>query len=233
MTVTFEKSEHEAPHIKTFYFKPEKPVRYTAGQFIELTLPHDQPDDRGIKRYFTLSSSPMDDLLTITTKIVSDNSSFKRTLNELKKGARVTMAEPMGDFVLPKDPSIPLVFVAGGMGITPYHSIFRWQHDMNETRDIRFLYAVSQEDDIIFQDTFDDVGVHATIIVSEPSSAWGGERGHLTAEHILKLAEPAPDALIYMAGPEPMIESLEKDLHKLDIPKQRLVLDFFPGYQPV
>lgn len=233
MTVTFERAEQEAPQIKTFYFKPDTPVRYTAGQFIELTLPHDQPDDRGTKRWFTLSSSPADDLLSITTKMVKDSSSFKQALERLRKGDRVHMAEPMGDFVLPKDTSIPLLFVAGGMGITPFHSILRWLPTAKETRDIRLLHAVSREDDIVFQDTFRDAGVHATIIVREPSSAWGGERGQLTAEHILKIAEPSSGTMIYIAGPEPMVETLEAGLLKLGCPKDRLVLDFFPGYKPV
>ena len=58
MQVTFEHSRAEAETIRTFYFRPVTPVQYTAGQFIELTLPHERPDKRGMKRWFTLSSAP-------------------------------------------------------------------------------------------------------------------------------------------------------------------------------
>ena len=234
MQVIFDHSAPEADNIKTFYFKPEKPVHYTAGQFIELTIPHKNPDERGIKHWFTLSSPPTDELLSITTKFASDRSStFKKALFKLKPGTELRMADPMGDFVLPKLIQTPLIFVAGGIGVTPFHSMLAWLAATRETRPIKLLYAVRSEDEIIFQETFDKAGQHATIIVSQPSAAWGGERGQLTAELILGLEKPSDDTLIYVSGPEPMVESLEKDLKKAGIQKHQLVLDFFPGYTGV
>jgi ferredoxin-NADP reductase len=123
--------------------------------------------------------------------------------------------------------------VAGGIGLTPFHSIFEWLADHNEQRNIRFLYGVRNEDEIIFEGTFRRAGIHATIVVSEPSEAWGGERGRLNAEMILGLSQPTPDTLIYMSGPEPMIEALEKDMQNAGVKKHQLVGDFFPGYTAV
>jgi ferredoxin-NADP reductase len=233
MKVTLKKRHSETNTIETFWFEPDHDVQYIAGQYIELSIPHEHVDQRGSKRWFTLSSSPTDTLLSITTKFAEEGSSFKKKLHELQPGTVLDMAEPMGDFVLPKDTATPLVFVAGGMGITPFHSIFKWLADTGEKRSIRFLYAVRTEEDIIFQDTVSAAHVHATITVTDPSSAWGGERGTLTGDHILKLSEPNDNALIYLSGPEPMIESLEAQLIRLGINKQRLVSDFFPGYEPV
>lgn len=233
MKATFDHSSEESSTIKTFWFRPEKPVDFVAGQFIELYLPHVQVDDRGIKRWFTASSSPIDDMISITTKFSERSSSFKGALQALEPGTVVDIDPPMGDFVLPQDPTIPLVFVAGGMGITPYHSIFKWLHDTEEQRPIKFVYAVHTEDDIIFQDTFDAAGIHATIVVTEPSAEWGGERGTLTADHILKLTEPDERTLIYLAGPEPMIEDLQTGLRAQKVPQNRIVTDFFPNYDRV
>ena len=208
---------------------------YTAGQYTELYLPHANPDKRGEKRWFTLSSAPGHDLISITTKYAGDeqSSTFKNALFSLEPGAPVQLAEAMGDFVVPKDVSIPLVFVAGGIGLTPFHSMFEWMADHDEHRNVRFIYGVKNENEIIFQDTFERAGIHATIVVGDPSDAWGGERGRLTAEMILGLTVPAPDTLIYMSGPEPMIESLEKDMQAQGINKHQLVSDFFPGYPGV
>lgn len=231
MNVTFDHSEPEAANITSFYFKPEKPVRYTAGQFTELTLPHKNPDNRGQKRWFTLSSPPTDELLSITTKFAGPkSSSFKKALFKLKPGTELKMADPMGDFVLPKLIQTPLIFVAGGIGLTPFHSILAWLAKTNETRPIKFLYGVRKEEEIIFQPTFDAANVHVTIVVSEPTPAWGGERGQLTAELILGLEKPSDDTLIYVSGPEPMVEGLEKDLRKAGIKKHQFVGDFFPNY---
>lgn len=221
----------EAANIRTFQFKTELPVDHVAGQFTELFLPHENPDERGIKHWFTISSAPFDEYLTITTKFSNPSSTFKQTLHDLKPGTEVTLAEPMGDFVLPKDNVIPIIFVAGGIGITPYHSILSWlAKDGEEYRNIKLIYAVENEDEIIFQDTFNKAGVHATIIVNHPSDEWGGERGLITSDHILKLTEPDKGTLIYVSGPEPMVETLQKDLIKLKFPKTQIVTDFFPNY---
>lgn len=234
MQVTLDHTKDEAANIRTFYFRPEKPVHYTAGQFIELTLKHPRPDKRGVKRWFTLSSSPTDELLSITTKFAGDkSSSFKRTLFKLQPGAQLTMSEPMGDFVLPKLIQTPLVFVAGGIGITPFHSILTWLTATKEQRPIKLLYGVRNEDEIVFQDTFAKAGVPPTIVVSEPSPAWGGERGRLSAELILDLTKPSDDTLVYVSGPEPMVEALEKDLRKSGLRKDQFVGDFFPNYDAI
>ncbi len=234
MKVTFSHTRDEAANITTFFFKPDKPVRYTAGQYTELTLPHKNPDNRGQKRWFTLSSAPEGEFLTITTKHADkDGSSFKKALWALKPGTEVHMAEPMGDFVLPKFIQTPLVFVAGGIGLTPFHSMFEWLAATNESRPIKFLYGVRTEDEIVFQETFQKVGIEPTVVVSEPSPAWGGERGRLTAELILGLEKPSDDTLVYISGPEPMVEALETDLKKAGLRKDRLVGDFFPNYTSI
>jgi len=234
MQVTFVRSHDEADNIKTFYFKPARQVDYTAGQFIELSIPHDNPDERGIKRWFTLSSSPTQELLTITTKFADEHSSsFKKALLSLEPETELHMSDPMGDFVLPKLVQTPLVFVAGGIGITPFHSILSWLADTQETRPIKLIYGVRSEDEIIFQETFNKAGVHATIVVSDASEAWGGENGRVTAELVLGLEQPSDDTLIYISGPEPMVESLQEDLKKAGVKQNQLVGDFFSNYTAI
>ncbi len=221
MRVTFDHSEDTAATIKTFWFKAGKPARHIAGQFIELRIPHENKDKRGDKRWFTLSSSPTNDLLSITTRLAPENgSSFKRALASLTPGVELSMANPMGDFVLPKDPSIPLVFVAGGIGCTPYHSMVKFLQDTHEKRSVSVIYAASNQDEVAFKDIFNQLGVKFKTIV--------GER--LTAEKILELSGNDPEAYIYLSGPEPMVETLNKDLKTLGVNKKHLRTDFFPGY---
>jgi ferredoxin-NADP reductase len=231
MQVVFDHRVDEAKNIATFYFRPETPLKYTAGQFIELTLPHAHPDKRGQKRWFTLSSSPTDALLSITTKFApGGGSTFKKTLGQLQPGNNVNLSEPMGDFVLPKLLQTPLVFVAGGIGITPFHSILSWLVVSNEQRPITMLYGVGSEDEIIFQETLAKAHQHVTIVVANPSPAWGGERGRITSELIMGIGLPSEDSLVYVSGPEPMTEGLSRDLVHSGLNPQQLVLDAFPNY---
>lgn len=231
MKAVLDHTQDEANNIRSFFFKPEQPVQFTAGQFAEWTLKHPDTDKRGVKRWFTISSSPNNELVSITTKFAGDTgSSFKRTLFDLKPGDEILISDPMGDFVLPKLVQTPLVFVAGGIGITPFHSILQWLAETGEERPIKLIYGVRSEDEIIFQETFDKSGIQPTIVVSDPSDAWGGERGRIDAEMIMGLAKPSEDTLVYVSGPEPMVEALEAALPKAGLDKGQFVGDFFPNY---
>lgn len=231
MNLTFHSAIEETKTIKTYFFKSDLALEYTAGQFIELTIPHDKPDNRGPKRWFTLSSAPTQELLSITTRLTADDgSTFKKKLDQLKAGDQVLASAAMGDFVLPKLLQTELVFVALGIGVTPFLSMLQWLTDTKEKRPIRLIHAVKTEDDIIFQDIFEASAVHATIVVAKPSPAWGGERGHVAAEMILGLEKPSDDTLIYLSGPEQVVESLTKELVTAGLRKDQIVGDYFPGY---
>lgn len=233
MRVTLKKIEPLNNSIKTFWMEPAKPFQYTAGQYIEMSLPHPKPDERGTKHWFTLSSSPTEPLVSITTKFSVPSSTFKKTLGSLRVGDSIEISEPMGDFVLPIDASIPLVFIAGGIGVTPFRSITKWLLDTGEKRNIQVLLATSQEGDVVFEDLFRRAGFEPTLIISKPSPDWQGESGHLTAEKILRIIKNSEGKQIYLSGPEPMVEALFDDLQKAGLPKEQLVGDYFPGYTPI
>lgn len=230
LQVTFVRREETAKDIFTFWFKPEKPVQYIAGQFTELYLPHEGVDNRGPRRWFTLSSSPTDELVSITTRLVpADGSSFKRELFKLPPGAQLGLADPMGDFVLPKSTSIPLVFVAAGLGITPVHSMVKWLHDTGEQRRVHLMYAVRHLEEVAWLELFRDYPLQLTLVVKQPAAEYDGETGSLTTERILQLADD-DESYIYLSGPEPMTERFYKEMTARGIANERLITDYFPGY---
>lgn len=221
MNVIFDHKEQLAPSIVSYYFKPPGIVRYIAGQFIELTLPHKNPDERGIKRWFTISSAPQNDFIVITTKHSAGNgSSFKNELASLHPGTTVHMSDPMGDFVLPKDKTLPLVFVAGGIGITPFHSMLAWLDNKNEQRDIQLVYAVKAAEELVFTSLFENMDIdYITLTGKRP-----------TASAIEDIVGGLENKRLYLSGPEPMIEALEQQFINIDIDEDRIVTDFFPNY---
>lgn len=229
MQVTLDHLEDTAENIITFWFKPRHRVSYNAGQFTEIKLPHDSTDERGDKRWFTLSSSPTEELLSITTKFSKPGSTFKRTFLSLKPGTELNLAEPMGDFVLPKDPSIPLVLIAGGMGITPIRSMVKFLSDTHEKRTITLLYAAQSSRELAFLPLLESYCRNILIRTREDD----GNGAALTANKILAITKPSYNALIYLSGPEPMIEKLVEQFTKTTLSEDRLVTDYFPGYNPV
>jgi glycine betaine catabolism B len=212
----------------SFWLKPERQLDYTAGQYVEITLPHSPMDERGPRRWFTLSSSPTEELLAITTKFSDDSSSFKKALKSLVVDDKIDISEPMGDFVLPKNPDTPLIFVAGGIGITPFRSMAKWLIDRQEKRRITMIYALSSSGEQVFADTFKSAHIHPDLFLSSVNSR------HLLAKDILeKIPAGQQDHLIYISGPEQMVEKLDKQLRALGYPPSKIVGDFFPGYSLV
>jgi len=232
MNVRYLGSKNETTDVFSFQFRPQKPVHYTAGQFTELYLPHDNEDSRGNKRWFTLSSSPHEENLTITTNFSRQTvSSFKKTLLNLEPGAEVAMALPMGDFVLPKDPNIPLIFIAGGIGCTPFRSIISELLLTNQNRDISMLYSVRDPKQVVFNNLFHEyLDKKFTIISTEVSNSTKKTNGKLNAAMIDRLIGVTDEHYIYISGPEPMVEMLWKDLIDNNFNKQHIYTDFFLNY---
>lgn len=223
MYATLNHIENITPTVKTFWFVPDKKVRYVAGQFTELYLPH-QADMRGIRRWFTISSSPTERLIGITTRFSATRSStYKQQLLLMQPGERVHLADPMGDFVLPKDPAIPIVFVAAGMGITPVRSMVKWLLDTRSQRTVKLLYATKSPTELAFSALFRTYPLGLTSLTSAKNE-------HITTEQILTLLSDLANPYIYISGPEELVESLYKNLKQVGIDPDRLIADYFPGY---
>lgn len=214
------KKQPVADNMIMFWFEPEAPVSYIAGQYIELHLPHENPDERKTRRWFTLSSSPTEKLLAITTRFHKDRvSTFKQKLRSLEIGDEVSILLPMGDFVLPKDESLPLVFVAGGIGITPFRSILKYLTDTKESRQIKLIYAVKNRNETAFEE-----------LIKESPAQYIPHIGNISADEILGYAGEISDQIIYLSGPERMVENLQKDLIAKGIDGRQLRTDFFHNY---
>lgn len=210
-SLTLQSQTRLTPNIISFNFLPDKKFSFAAGQFIELTLAHPHPDSRGIRRFFTISSSPTEKTITITSKFATPGSSFKLALQSLKIGDKLISTNPQGEFTLINK---PLVFIAGGIGITPFRSMIKYLSDTNQKRDILLLYLAGSPEEFVFQDVFKNT--HTVYKV-----------GRLEAFDITNLPN-FPNCTYYISGPPPMVDAAKKILHSVGINK--IQTDYFPGY---
>lgn len=222
-TLTLTRVQDMADGVKGFAFTPSVPLAFRAGQYVEWTLPHPHPDSRGVRRYFTIASSPTSGELLLVAKFPEKPSSFKRALLNLKPGQTVQVAHLAGEFTLPTDTRAPLLFIAGGIGVTPFASMVQWLVDHREKRDIVLLYAARSESEIAFQDLFAEaektVGLRTHYVTgSDP----------LTVERIAEFVSDYKDRSIYISGPELMVQALTNAVKKSGAVAVRR--DFFPGY---
>ncbi|HET8580869.1 MAG TPA: FAD-dependent oxidoreductase [Candidatus Paceibacterota bacterium] len=215
----------EVPGVETFVFEPSEPLEWKAGQYLHYVLHHEPTDERGSDRWFTISSAPFTTHPAITTRITGEGgSSFKTRLASLAIGKSIEISATEGDFTL-DDSLLPVVFVAGGIGVTPFHSIITQLDHDRAPMNITLIYA-NRDDQIPFRDVFD------TIAARDQGLTVHYRVGELLdAAKILELAPQQDAPIFYISGPEPMVDKLMADLKEAGIPDERLKGDWFPGYE--
>lgn len=210
-------------HVFTF---DTLPFPFLAGQYIELSLPHKHADSRGIRRIFSIIGQSGDDQLAVATRIPQQSSSFKSALLATKTGQTIYGTRVAGDFVLPNDSSVPIVCVAGGIGVTPYLSFLR----AGGKRKITLLYSVRTIDDIMFVRELSHYNVDVVIVTPDtsklPDDSWSHEQGQLSQGLLAKYLTPS--AHVYISGPPTMVTTV-RDYAK-NAGAQHIHTDHFSGY---
>jgi ferredoxin-NADP reductase len=221
LSVKLLRKTHLIDNIWSFVWKGDQQYTWEAGQFIYVELPHPDPDIEGTKRWFTVSAAPFEGNLQITTRITE--STFKRTLSNLPEGGEITLVDPPdGDFVW-GDSARPRVFVAAGIGVTPFRSIIAQRAHNHEPLDVTLVYA-NRTDAAVFREEFD------AIAAANPGFKVRYVTGLLTVGRLREEAPDLDESLVYISGPEPLVETLGDQLRAESFPEDQLKQDFFPNY---
>jgi ferredoxin-NADP reductase len=141
MKLTLTARKKESPGVESFIFKPEEPLVWKAGQFLHYVLNHAPTDDRGSDRWFTNASAPCEKHVMLTTRFDSKRSStFKKSLKALKCGDTIEISDLDGDFIV-SDGRKAYVFIAGGIGITPFRAILQQAAHEGRLLRVTLLYV--------------------------------------------------------------------------------------------
>ncbi|MEI7741702.1 MAG: oxidoreductase [bacterium] len=224
LILTLKKKTEIAPMVFDYAFSSAKPLDFKPGQYLEWTLGHSSPDSRGNRRYFTIASSPTEKEIHLGVKFYDQSSSFKRALKAMAPGDTLVAGQLAGDFVLPKNASEPCVFIAGGIGITPFRSMIKYLIDKKESRKITLFYATKTAEEIAYKNIFDEAEralkiktIYATNCIIDPK---------MISEAVLN----CQNCTYYISGPHGMVHAYEKTLHDMGIAKSKIKSDFFPGF---
>jgi ferredoxin-NADP reductase len=217
-------TKQEASDTFSFVFKPP-PLTWQAGQFLKYTLPHDNPDERGEERYFSIASAPHEKNVMLTTRFAAKGSSFKRALRGMKPGETIEADELDGDFVV-RDSRKNFIFVAGGIGITPFRAILLDLDRRREPINVILLYA-NRNDEFPYKQEFENLRIkHPTFRIEY------FVHPHRIDENVMRAFQKKLDEpLIYVSGPEPMVEAFDSMLKQMGVPDSDIKNDFFPGYE--
>jgi ferredoxin-NADP reductase len=208
---------------------------YRPGQYfwVELLDPPYQ-DEKGPRRHISAVTSPTErGVIGLCTRV--RESAFKRSLAESPVGAEVEVEPPKGEFVLPEDASRPLVFVAGGIGITTFRSMLRYIQDEGLPHRVTLIYSNRDRESTAFLDELEEIerkNPNVRLIVTMTNDDdWAGERRRVDANFFKEyLGKNLNDASYMVAGPPGMAEAATAELQRAGVDEKLIATDSFSGY---
>ncbi len=224
------KKQDEATDIKSFFFEPEAEVSYKPGQYFYYTLTKlNYPDARGDTRHFTISSSPTEGkTLRLTTRI-REESGFKKTLDELVLGGEVKGEGPGGTFFMDENTTGNHIFLAGGIGITPYRSMIKFIFDKKMSVNISLIYSVKNKEVIAFKEELDEISQKNSNFKMRIVDS--STEGHVNDKIISEVSKDIANPTYWISGPPEMVDAMEGVLiTKLKVPVTQIRPEKFTGY---
>ena len=236
-TITLLRHVPVAQGTMAFHFQRPQGFEFRAGQSIDVTETNPpETDAAGSTRTFTLASAPSESELMIATRM--RDTAFKRVLRDAPAGFELSLEGPSGDFVLHRNEAKPAVFLAGGIGITPFLSIIRQTVAEGRARDICLLYSNNRPEDAAFLEELmaasqKNLGIRVVPTMTDMARSqqpWNGETGFIDAamlqRHVSKLQGP----IYYLAGPPAMVTAMRKMLVTASVDEDDIRTEEFAGY---
>ena len=223
--------------IYEFKFSSSRKISFKPGQYMEWTLPHTRSDTRGIRRYFSLASSPTEKEIVLAIKTPESLSTFKKKLLTFVPGDSLIATQIAGDFILPEDNHKKLVFIAGGIGITPFRSMIKYLIDTKEKRDITLFYINKTATEFIYHELLNkaylEFGLKINYVITDKDhvpSNWPGLTGRIDGETITGAIPDWQTSIFYISGPNAMVNNYKSMLLSLGVQRKNIITDYFPGY---
>ncbi len=236
-TVPLTRHEEIAEGTMAFHFAKPADFQFRAGQSVDITLLNPaETDAEGNTRAFSLVSAPFDDDLMIATRM--RNTAFKRVLRQAAPGLTVRIDGPSGSFVLHHNAQKPAVFLAGGIGITPFLSIIRQAAHDRAPHQLYLFYSNRRPEDAPFLDVLSDSAkenpnFHLIATMTEMGKwhrEWKGETGFINKGMLTRHVPSLQGPIYYLAGPPAMVAAMRDMLTDAGVDEDDIRTEEFAGY---
>jgi ferredoxin-NADP reductase len=223
----------------TMAFHFEKPSGFTfkAGQALAWTL-IDPPetDDEGGMRNFSIASSPDEPDLMIATRM--RDTAFKRVLKTMPLGTEVRIVGPFGSLTLHQNAARPAVFLAGGIGITPFRSMLWQAAEQKLPHRLSLFYSNGRPEDAAFLEELQELEkenpnykfIGTMTEMAGSNRVWRGETGFINREMLTKYIGDLAAPIYYIAGPPAMVEAMRQTLSVAGVDSDDIRAEEFAGY---
>ena len=209
----------------------EKPAgfTFTAGQWARFAI---AGGGEGMAKPLSFSSSPTEPFLEFTKRITG--SDFSAAIDKLRRGDSVAFKGPAGQMTY-EGGLEAVVFLAGGIGITPVRSVLRFCEDRKVPGKRLLIYANKVIDDIAFLEEFQKMEKNnrdfsMRLVLETPHEGWTGSVGFITEQVIRDHVPDLQGQTFYLCGPPPMVNALTKALNGMGVGEDRLVKEKLVGY---
>lgn len=231
------RGETVAEGTMAFYFSKPAGFRHGAGQSLLMTLV-DPPetDSEGNARTFTIASAPHEPELMIATRM--RDTAFKRVLKAAPAGTAMTIDGPNGEMVLHDDAARPAVFLAGGIGITPFLAMARHAAHERLPHRLYLFYSNRRPEDAAFLPELQEMeyvnpNYRLVATMAEPEKSvdsWWGETGFIRRDMLERHLPGSVSPVYYFAGPPPMTMAMRQMLESMGIEEKDMRYEEFYGY---
>lgn len=197
---------------------------FRAGQYIQLGVPHLlHSDAAGRSRVMSIASSPHNQN-EMFIAFRDTGSGYKHTLKQLHVGAPLVIEGPYGFFTLADEPTYPLVFIAGGIGITPYLSMLQYAVAVKMRVPITLLYASSSDENTAYLKELHE------LVQRSPAIKVKHKFGKIDEQFVMENVSTPKDCIWYVSGPPVMIASVRNLLFQGGIDDSKICFEEFTGY---
>lgn len=236
-TSTLTRREEIAEGTMAFYFAKPADFQFRAGQSMDMTLLNPpETDAEGNTRTFSIAGAPFDSDLMIATRM--RDTAFKRMLRNAAPGLQVKIDGPSGSFTLHRKGEKPGVFLAGGIGITPFLSILRQAEHDKAPHQLYLFYSNRRPEDTAFLDLLSEAAQRnpnfhliATMTAMDKSHReWKGETGSINSGMLAKHLPSPQGPIYYLAGPPAMVAAMRRMLTEAEVDEDDIRTEEFSGY---
>ncbi len=222
----------ETHDTKTYRLRLDGQMPFKPGQFAVLVIPPELGGGPQYSRAYSMASSPTEDLIDLTMKVVG---SVTTKMDSFTAGIKVNLQGPFGRFVFDEEKHKDVVVIAGGTGIAPFRSMWRYIHDKKLSNKFTVLVSYKTSSDVIYEKELDEIqkrGVKVCVTVTRDaeSSEWKGARGRITAETIKQQCGSLENKTFFICGSNKMNNDLSKTLFDLGIPKEQVITEKWGDY---
>ena len=225
--VALTRREELAEGTMAFHFEKPAGFSFEAGQSASFALLDPPSEPNSTRRTFSLAGAPLEPELMIATRM-REGSHFKRALKALPLGAKVRLSGPLGNMTLHEDATRAGVFIAGGIGITPFRSmLLQAEHERLGHR-LYLVYSNRRREHAAFLDELEALARRneRLRLLARMTDA----EGMLEEEALKRFVDDAPSPVYYLAGPPAMVEAMKAILGRSGVGADDVRSEEFFGY---